>query len=146
VTAYLADTNVALRWTRSSDPDHALARAAVTALRQRGEQVLITPQNLIEFWNVATRPLTRNGFGLTPAPAEQEVVRLEAFFPLLPDTPAIYSEWRRLVVTIGVSGVQVHDARLVAVMRVHGLAHILTFNTVDFTRFPGITVVHPRDV
>jgi hypothetical protein len=40
----------------------------------------------------------------------------------------------------------VHDARLVAVMRVHSLTHILTFNTTDFIRYPAITVVHPRDV
>jgi hypothetical protein len=44
------------------------------------------------------------------------------------------------------SPAQVHDARLVAVMRVHGLTHVLTFNPTDFTRYPGITVVRPQDV
>lgn len=33
-------------------------------------------------------------------------------------------EWRRLVVNYGVSGVQVHDARLVATMLVHDVTHI----------------------
>jgi predicted nucleic acid-binding protein len=65
---------------------------------------------------------------------------------LLPDTPDIYPEWRRLVLAIGVSGRQVHDARLAAVMRAHGVTHILTFNASDFTRYPGITVVHPREL
>jgi predicted nucleic acid-binding protein len=60
--------------------------------------------------------------------------------------PAVYGEWRHLVVAAGVSGVQVHDAHLVAVMCVHSLTHILTFNTADFTRYPGITVVHPQTV
>jgi predicted nucleic acid-binding protein len=144
--AHLLDTNGALRWAQATHPDYLLIRGAVETLLLQGEQVVITAQNVIEFWNAATRPLARNGFGLTPAQADQEMTRLEAFFPLLPDTPAIYSEWRRLVVAVGVSGVQVHDARLVAVMRVHGLTHILTFNTTDFVRYPGITVVHPRDV
>jgi predicted nucleic acid-binding protein len=49
-------------------------------------------------------------------------------------------------VAANLSGVQVHDARLVAVMHVHGLTHLLTLNTVDFIRYPGITVVHPQNV
>jgi len=35
-------------------------------------------------------------------------------------------EWRRLVVTCSVSGVQVHDARLVAAMHAYGLQSLLT--------------------
>jgi predicted nucleic acid-binding protein len=46
----------------------------------------------------------------------------------------------------GVSGVQVHDARLVAAMRVHGVKSILTFNDRDFTRYTDIDAVHPRSV
>jgi predicted nucleic acid-binding protein len=45
-----------------------------------------------------------------------------------------------------VSGAQVHDARLVAAMRVHGVKRILTFNTRDFTRFTGIEAIHPADL
>jgi predicted nucleic acid-binding protein len=45
-----------------------------------------------------------------------------------------------------VSGVQVHDARLVAAMRVHGVRRILTFNTKDFARFDDIEAVHPADL
>jgi predicted nucleic acid-binding protein len=108
--------------------------------------VFVTGQNIIEFWNAATRPVNRNGFGLTVAQADQAAAQLETYFPFASDSGAVYSEWRQLVVLVGVSGVQVHDARLVAVMRVHGLTHILTFNTVDFTRYPGITVVHPQTV
>ena len=46
----------------------------------------------------------------------------------------------------GVIGVNVHDARLVAAMLVHGLTHILTFNTTDFARYTEITAVHPTAV
>ncbi len=50
--------------------------------------------------------------------------------------------------TYGVSGVQVHDARLVATMLVHGVTHILTFNTSGFTRYnsKGIVAVDPATV
>ena len=60
----------------------------------------------------------------------------------------MYLEWRRLVVTFGVLGVQVHDARLVAVMKTNDVTHILTFNADDFTRFAseGIVAVNPATV
>ena len=39
-----------------------------------------------------------------------------------------------------------HDARLVAAMRRHGTAHILTFNEIDFRRYPEITVLTPAAI
>jgi predicted nucleic acid-binding protein len=65
---------------------------------------------------------------------------------VLPDSLAVHEEWRRLLVMHSVSGVQVHDARLVAAMRVHGVKHILTFNDKDFARYADIEAVHPRAV
>jgi predicted nucleic acid-binding protein len=144
--AHLLDSNILLRWVQPGDPDHALARSSVKELLRRGEDVYITSQNCIEFWSVATRPTGVNGLGMSPAQADAELQQLEALFPLLPDTPAIYAEWRQIVVAVGVSGAKVHDARLVAVTRAHGISHVLTFNPSDFQRFPGIIVVHPRDV
>jgi predicted nucleic acid-binding protein len=119
---------------------------AIATLRERGEHLHIVPQNLIEFWNVYTRPLERNGLGHTAAEAEAEVNRLKAFFSLLLDTSAIYQEWERLVIVHAVIGVNVHDARLVAAMLVHGLTHILTFNISDFARYSEITAVHPTAI
>jgi predicted nucleic acid-binding protein len=42
--------------------------------------------------------------------------------------------------------VQVHDARLVAAMRVHSVKRILTFNDKDFARYTDIAAVHPGTV
>jgi hypothetical protein len=42
-----------------------------------------------------------------------------------------------------VTGKSGHDARLVAAMVVHGLTHLLTFNTSHFARYSGITVLDP---
>jgi predicted nucleic acid-binding protein len=104
-------------------------------------------QNVIEFWNVTTRPATaRGGYGMTVTQADARARLLERAFIVLPDTSSVYAEWRRLVVAFTVSGVQVHDARLVATMRVHGVTRILTFNTADFARYPGITALHPAQV
>lgn len=70
---------------------------------------------------------------------------IENTFILLPYENSIFAQWRRLVVQYHVSGVQVHDAHLVAAMLAHEITHILTFNTRDFTRYApdGIVPVDP---
>jgi predicted nucleic acid-binding protein len=145
---YLIDTNVLLRFIDRSHPLHPLIRSAIRELRQDGHQLRITSQNCIEFWNVATRPLEKNGFGLTPPETARLLQLIERLFPLLPDSSEIYQEWRRLVVAFGVSGVQVHDARLVASMKVNSIPNILTFNVEDFKRYisEGIVVVAPGNI
>lgn len=122
------------------------AANAIRTLRDRGEQLHITPQNLIEFWNVYTRPTERNGLGRNVAQTQAEVNRLKALFPLLLDNETIYQKWEKLVVAYGIRGVNVHDARLVAAMLVHGLTHILTFNISDFARYSEITAVNPSTI
>jgi hypothetical protein len=56
----------------------------------------------------------------------------------------VHVEWRRLVITHSVAGARVHDARLVAAMRVHAVTHLLTLNTGDFARYREITAVDPK--
>jgi len=144
---YLIDTNLLVRLAQPQHPLNPVARAALDILRDRGEDMCVTPQNFIEFWGVATRPVqSLNGLGMTPEQAHSEVTRLEGFFRLLPDLSTIYTTWRNLVVDAHVSGRQVHDARLVAVMLTHEVSHLLTFNTADFIRYPAIIVVHPQDL
>jgi len=145
---FLADTNVLLRFADRTHPVHPIIRAALRKLRTNGHRVCATPQNFVEFWNVATRPTERNRFGLAPANADRLLRLVERLFPLLPDSPAVYTKWRRLVVSFGVSGIQVHDARIVATMIVHGVTHILTFTTTDFVRYGtrGIVTVDPTTV
>lgn len=125
---------------------HPQAARALNTLLESDLEVCLSTQNLIEFWNVCTRPLERNGLGMTVEMADAELTRLEGVFTVLPDSPAIYAQWRRLVRVHGVMGVKVHDTRLVATMLVHGVTHILTFNTDDFRRFSEITAAHPSEI
>jgi PIN domain len=107
---------------------------AISTLRAAEGELMITSQNLIEFWRSATRPVERNGLGLTISEARTQLERLEGLFLVLADIPEIYPEWKRLVLQYGVVGVNVHDAKLVASMLVYRLTHILTFNVKDFNR------------
>lgn len=144
--AYLIDTNVLLRLAVPSDPRHLSARRAVEALEEEG--LYAAGQNFVEFWNVATRPVENNGFGQTIPEADRVLNDLEQAFSRLPEPAEIYDRWRDLVVRFGVSGVKVHDARLVALMLANDIDRILTFNAADFRRYEvlGIRAVDPNEV
>jgi predicted nucleic acid-binding protein len=138
---YLVDTNILLRVLEEQHPIHARLKTTVQRLTQEGHTLKMTTQNCVEFWNVATRPIDRNGFGLKVASANQSLAKLENIFPRLIDSLLIYDEWRRLVIKFEVLGVQVHDVRLVAAMRFYGITHILTMNTKDFKRYESEGIV-----
>jgi predicted nucleic acid-binding protein len=146
ISSCLVDTNILLRVARFSDPHHEVIDAALVKLAGQNTTLHYTHQNIAELWNAMTRPISRNGFGLTAVEAEHELRAIEAGMSLLPDNQATYHEWRKIIVQYSVSGVQVHDARLAAAMYVHGISHILTLNTSDFSRFNGITALHPSSV
>jgi predicted nucleic acid-binding protein len=141
----LIDTNALLRTLQPLHPQREMVRAAIKALTARGHELHIVPQNLMELWAVATRPIAQNGLGLSTLEAASELMRLKSMFPMLPDTPAIYPIWERLVIQYQVSGKPAHDARLVAAMLVHGLTGILTFDRAGFSRYSGIEVVNPSE-
>jgi predicted nucleic acid-binding protein len=65
---------------------------------------------------------------------------------VLRDERGILDVWQPLALQYQVQGKQAHDARLVAAMQRHVLAHILTFNTADFQRYREIAVLDPAAV
>jgi predicted nucleic acid-binding protein len=134
----LVDTNILLRAIQPNNPTSHIAIQAVKNLLAANEDVCVFNQSLIEFWNAATRDISGNGLGFSPAQADAELKRIESMLIILPDHPDIYAEWRKLVVMHSVSGKQVHDTRLAAAMNVFGISQLLTFNAKDFKRFQNI--------
>ena len=148
--AFLLDTSILVRLANSDDVQNPVAVRAVVELHRRGEVLYITPQVLIEFRNVATRPKSINGAGLSIMDAESHGATFEKNFGLLAETPDIFPGWKALVGAIGIIGKQVHDARIIAVCHVHAVTHLLTFNVAHFGRMagfgPGVVVVDPATV
>ena len=142
----LADTNILLRLVQTQSSHHAEAEDVIDKLLKRGDTLFITLQNVSEFWNVCTRPLNKNGLGFSIAETETELSKIERVFDLLPDTLDVYKNWRELVVNHSVSGVQVHDAKIVAAMKAHNIQNLLTFNAKDFKRYTDIKATEPKDV
>ena len=132
-----------------ADPDseqHPVAAQALARLLGQGDEIYLTPQNFIEFWAVATRPVEANGFGWTSERTAKEVTDLQERFPLLPDSPEIFTRWLELVRLLSIHGKRVHDARLVAVLQAHGVEHLITFNTSDFAAFSFLSLTNPNSL
>jgi predicted nucleic acid-binding protein len=145
-SSYLVDTNILLRLVQPDSAEYGTVRQCTDHLWAQGAELFYTSQNLAEFWNVCTRPADRNGFGFSVAETDERANLIEAKFRFAADSEATHQEWRRIVVVASVSGIQVHDARMVAAMRMHGIANLLTLNAKDFRRFSGINVLSPDEV
>jgi predicted nucleic acid-binding protein len=143
----LLDTNVLARMTSLAHAQCATSRRAVSVLQARREKLIIVPQNLYEFWAVATRrpgppPIGQNGLGMTCRQASQWHSYFQRRFALLTD---LVATWHSLVSSFGISGMKSFDVRLVAAMQTHGITHLLTFNLSDFKGF-AITLIDPTSV
>lgn len=144
--SYLADTNLLLRLADPDSKQHAVATQALARLLGQGDEVYLTPQNFIEFWAVATRPVEGNGFGWTSERTAQEVADLQERFAMLPDSPEVFTRWLELVQRLPIHGKRVHDARLVAVLQAHAVEHLITFNTADFAAFSFLSLIDPHQL
>lgn len=142
---HLLDTNILLRLVDRQTPEHVAVRDAAGRLIASGHWPVAAPQNLAEFWGVCTRPANaRGGLGLSSQEARQRMDAIEQTVSLLPDSPDAYDRWRQYVYALDVRGVQVHDARLAALMSVHGVTRIVTLNVGDFGRYPGLSAASPE--
>jgi len=142
-TDVLLDTDILLRTQFDKDFQLTSATRALYALRQSGSRLRVAVQSFAEFWNVCTRPLAVNGYGLSIEETDRRLTFFERSFVPLFESPDSHEAWRILLLKHRVQGTQVHDARLVSVMLANRIPRILTFNTKDFQRFEEIEPIHP---
>jgi predicted nucleic acid-binding protein len=94
--ACLLDSNILLRISKSDDPQHAAISHALRVLVGQGVRLCYTSQTLGEFWNASTRPLDKNGFGLSVAETDRLARVIERDFEFLPDGREVHDRWRCL--------------------------------------------------
>lgn len=144
---WLLDTSILIGTIHAGDPRQTAALDALARLLQRSETLYVVPQNLIEFWVVATRPFSANGLGLSVEDAENEIAQIKSQFELKSEDETVFDNWENLVKTYRVTGKTAHDARIVAAMRTHKIENLLTFNVSDFKRYADIiNIFTPQDV
>src|SRR5208283_3305953 len=137
------DTNLLVYAHREDSPGHETAYTRNIDLAE-GRAPWARPWQCIhEFLAIVTHPRIYS----PPTPMKKAIDQVEAW--LESPTLVLLSEsadyWPLLRSTLQdgrVSGPQVHDARIVAVCRQHGVSELWTADR-DFGRFPGLTVRNP---
>jgi len=146
VNRCLLDTNILLRAVDPASAQFSQAIEAVGHLLETGWECVLTPQVVIEFWVVATRPNQENGLGWTVEQTAAEVTSLLNQFALLEDNSQIFTFWMDYVTAYFIKGKRVHDIRIQAVMKTYQITHLLTFNSKDFLSLEGFVILHPDQV
>jgi predicted nucleic acid-binding protein len=141
---YLLDSNILIYSLSSLSPFYEATLATLARLGESGSILCIAPQSIYEFWVMATRPSINGGLGLNPAEARGEIEEFLERFQLLDDSFLTWSDIINLAVAEDVIGRRIHDARIVAVMRAHGLTDVLSFDS-DLDFFSGIHRIVPSE-
>jgi len=129
------DTNVLLAASDTGRFEHASARAVLDQWPARGTTLYTSGQILREYLSVTTRPVERNGLGLSQSDSVANVRALCGRLRVLAENEKVAKRLLELLDQVVCTGRQVHDANVVATMLVNGIETLVTINVGDFTRF-----------
>jgi len=141
----LIDTNVLLSATVASRADHTTSKTLLDRAPATGIHPVSTGQIFREYLAVATRDPTRNGLGIESSEALHNIRQFRTRLHLLPENREVTATLLGLVEQYHLSGTRIHDANLVAIMRVHDVRTLVTANTGDFEAFDDIRIITPDD-
>ena len=137
------DTNILVYAHRADSPHHTAAAAAVKHVAEGGAPWAIPWPCVHEFLSVATnlkifRP---------PTPPDAAIEQVEIWMEsptlrLLGELTGYWQELRIAFLTGKLRGPQVHDARIHAICRAHGVRELWSADR-DFSRMRGLTIVNP---
>jgi toxin-antitoxin system PIN domain toxin len=137
------DTNLLVYAHREDSTWYETAYASIKDLAEDRTPWAIPWPCLHEFFSIVTHPRIYN----PPTPMEKAIDQVEAWLEspslvLLSESPDYWPVLRHTVMTGKVSGPLVHDARVAALCRHHGVSTLWSADR-DFSRFPGLTVRNP---
>jgi toxin-antitoxin system PIN domain toxin len=137
------DTNILVYAHREDSPFHEAAFRRVAELAEGPAVWAILWPCLHEFLAIVTHPRIY----APPTPLARALDQVDAWLEsptltLLAESPSHWPTLRAMVADGRVSGAQVHDARVAALCRQHGVRELWSADR-DFSRFAEITVVNP---
>ena len=134
----LLDTSMILRSKQKSSSHYHFITEKLIEMVSIGEELVVCPQVIYEFYVVATRPHDKNGFGLSAETAIGEIENILSTYSMLAETDQVYFNWLKLISDYKVIGKNAHDARIVAFMVSNSISSLYTLNKKDFERFHSI--------
>jgi len=139
------DTNVLLAATDRSRSEHGDCVALLDKAAPAGCHLACTPQIIREYLVVATRPVAANGLGLGVADTLANVRQTSSRVTFLEESREVARRLLELVGEHALAGKQIHDANIVASMKVHGVETLVTSNTGDFAGLHGGQLLAPAE-
>lgn len=137
------DTNILVYAHREDSAWHDAAHARITDLAEGRAPWAIPWPCIHEFLAVVTHPRIYS----PPTPLSSAIDQVEAWMEsptlvLLAETDGYWSGLRTTLEQGRVIGPLVHDARVAAICRDHGVQELWTTDR-DFSRFPAVTIRNP---
>lgn len=137
------DTNILVYAHREDSPFHAVAAHRLTDLAEGTAPWAIPWPCIHEFLAIVTHPRIYD----PPTPLALALAQVDAWIEsptlvLLAESDQHWAELRSLVAKAKVAGGRVHDARVAALCRQHGVRELWTADR-DFSRFAGLAAVNP---
>jgi uncharacterized protein len=137
------DTNILVYAHRRDSEWHERAFRAIAELAERQAPWAVPWPCLHEFLAIVTHPRIYN----PPTPVDDALEQVEVWLesPSLQVLGELAGHWKELKETVSggrIVGGAVHDARVAAICREHGVREIWSADR-DFTRVKGLTVRNP---
>ncbi len=140
----MVDTNILLSATNRDRADHEASYQMFAKAIGMGLHLATCGQVLREYLVVATRPVAVNGLGLS---LEDSLKNLEWFRKrqvYLEEPESVHQILVKLLKSHQVTGKNIHDMNIVAVMRQNSVRTILTNNAADFSGITEIEILGPK--
>ena len=137
------DTNILVYAHRKDSPFHERALSAVRALAEGSAAWALPWPCVHEFLAIVSHPKIFPD----PTPMERALAQVTAWLESPTATPlAETTGYDKVLVEVvraaRIVGPQVHDARIAALCRHHGVRELWSADR-DFSRFPGLTIRNP---
>lgn len=137
------DTNILVHAHREDSPFHSPAMRCITELSEGSASWAIPWPCVHEFIAIVTHPKVYR----PPTPIRAACDQVEAWLEspsliLLAEVDGYWAQLRATVMSGQAIGPRVHDARIAAICRQHGVRELRSADR-DFGRFPDIPVVNP---
>ena len=137
------DTNLLVYAHREDSSWHAAAFDCIAGLAEERAPWAIPWPCIHEFLAIVTHPR----IFAPPTPVERAIAQVDAWLEsptlvMLGEAEGYWKQLKTLLAAGKVFGPQVHDARVAAICRQHGVRELWTADR-DFGRYPGLKTLNP---